>query len=161
MSGSRRGYRGVYNLRLFKSTSWDFYFNYILSYNMRRFPEVVKMLDSSKLEIHINIRTQFLSPCVNYKVYLIFRFCGSKKSQAKQRYVNLKYKMGDESLRAYFATWREDGWMMVELFQFLSHQKDTDFEVLLEGFSRCYCGRHSVYIGGIQFQAIDNASFLN
>ncbi|KAI7731908.1 hypothetical protein M8C21_027229, partial [Ambrosia artemisiifolia] len=52
----------------------------------------------------------------------------SRKSEAKRMYVNLKYKMGNESLNAYFATWREDGWMMIELFQFLNHKKDTDFE---------------------------------
>ncbi|KAI3704453.1 hypothetical protein L1987_74673 [Smallanthus sonchifolius] len=121
-----------------------------------RFPKVLKMLDSSNLKIQIKITSQFLSPSVHYKVHLIFRFCGTKKSQAKRMYVNLKYKMGNESVQAYFATWREDGWMMITLFQFLNHQKNTDFEVLLESFSRCYCGRHSVYIEGIQFQAIDN-----
>ncbi|XP_035836233.1 uncharacterized protein LOC110942571 isoform X2 [Helianthus annuus] len=122
-----------------------------------RFPKVAEMLNISNLNIQIKIRTQFLSPCVNYKVHLIFRFRGPRKSQAKRMYVNLKYKMGNESLNAYFATWREDGWMMIELFQFLNHKKDTDFEVLLEGFSRCYCGSDSIYIEGIQFQAIDNA----
>ncbi|KAI7731910.1 hypothetical protein M8C21_027231 [Ambrosia artemisiifolia] len=123
-----------------------------------RFPKVAEMLYISNLNIRIKIRTQFLSPCINYKVHLIFKFCGSRKSKAKRMYVNLKYKMGNESLNAYFATWREDGWMMIELFQFLNHKKDTDFEVLLESFSRCYCGSDSVYIEGIQFQAIDNAS---
>ncbi|KAJ0736033.1 putative protein kinase RLK-Pelle-LRR-I-1 family [Helianthus annuus] len=121
-----------------------------------RFPKVAKMFYISNLNIQIKIRTQYLSPSVNYKVHLIFRFSGPRKSQAKRMYVNLKYKMGNESLNAYFATWREDGWMMIELFQFLNHKKDTDFEVLLESFSRCYCGTDSIYIEGIQFQAIDN-----
>ncbi|KAI7731911.1 hypothetical protein M8C21_027232, partial [Ambrosia artemisiifolia] len=94
-----------------------------------RFPKVAEMLYISNLNIRIKIRTQFLSPCVNYKVHLIFKFCGSRKSQAKRMYVNLKYKMGNESLNAYFATLREDGWMMIELFQFFNHKKDTDFEV--------------------------------
>ncbi|KAJ0511663.1 putative protein kinase RLK-Pelle-LRR-I-1 family [Helianthus annuus] len=121
-----------------------------------RFPKVAEMFYVSNLNIQIKIRTQFLSPSVNYKVHLIFRFRGPRKSQAKRMYVNLKYKMGNESLNAYFATWREDGWMMIELFQFLNHKKDTAFEVLLESFSRCYCGCDSIYIEGIQFQAIDN-----
>ncbi|KAM0065677.1 putative protein kinase RLK-Pelle-LRR-I-1 family [Helianthus debilis subsp. tardiflorus] len=86
------------------------------------------------------------------------RFRDPRKIQTKQMYVNLKYKMGKENLHAYFATWREDGWMMIELFQFLNHKKDTAFEVLLESFSRCYCGNDSIYIEGIQFQAMDNAS---
>ncbi|KAF5783873.1 putative protein kinase RLK-Pelle-CrRLK1L-1 family [Helianthus annuus] len=125
-----------------------------------RFPKVAKMLNISNLNIQIKIRTQFLSPSVNYKVHLIFRFSGPRKSEAKRMYVNLKYKMGNENLHAYFATWREDGWMMIELFQFLNHKKDTDFEVLLESFSRCYCGSDSIYVEGILFQAIDNASLI-
>ncbi|KAJ0736021.1 putative protein kinase RLK-Pelle-LRR-I-1 family [Helianthus annuus] len=110
-----------------------------------RFPKVVEMFDISKLNIQIKIRTEYLSPCVNYKVHLIFRFRGPRKIQTKRMYVNLKYKMGKENLHAYFATWREDGWMMIELFQFLNHKKDTDFEVILESFSRCYCGSDSIY----------------
>ncbi|KAJ0511674.1 putative protein kinase RLK-Pelle-CrRLK1L-1 family [Helianthus annuus] len=121
-----------------------------------RFQKVAEMFDISKLNIQIKIRTEYLSPCVNYKVHLIFRFRGPRKIQTKQMYVNLKYKMGKENLHAYFAAWREDGWMMIELFQFLNHKKDTAFEVLLESFSRCYCGSDSIYIEGIQFQAIDN-----
>ncbi|XP_076916323.1 putative F-box protein PP2-B12 [Bidens hawaiensis] len=123
-----------------------------------RFSKVSKIFDSSNLNVHIKIRTLFLRPSANYKVYLIFRFSSSRKSHAKPMYVNLKYKMGNESLCAYFTTWREDGWMMIELFEFLCHKKDTDFEVLLESFSRSYCGRRSVYIEGIRFQEIRNAS---
>ncbi|KAD3337573.1 hypothetical protein E3N88_33093 [Mikania micrantha] len=123
-----------------------------------RFLKVAEMFDISSLNVLIKLRTQFLSPSVNYKVHLFFRFCSTRRSRAKQMYVNLKYKIGNESLHAYFATWREDGWMMIELFQFLNHKKNTNFEVLLESFSRCYCGSDSIYIEGIQFQAIDNAS---
>ncbi|KAD5802986.1 hypothetical protein E3N88_14346 [Mikania micrantha] len=104
------------------------------------------------------MKKQFTSPSVKHKVYLIFRVCGRRKSQAKRMYVNLKYKTGNETLHAYFATWREDGWMMIELFQSLNHKEDADFEVLLESFSRCYCGSSSIYIEGIEFQAIDNAN---
>ncbi|MFS7990821.1 putative protein kinase RLK-Pelle-WAK family [Helianthus anomalus] len=129
-----------------------------LSVPESRFPKVLKMHDSSNLKIQIKIRTQYLSPCANYKIIIIFKFCSPTKSQAKRIYVNLKYKMGNETMHSYFATWREDGWMTIELFQFLNRKRDTDFEVLLESFSQCYCGRHSVYIEGIQFQAIENAS---
>ncbi|KAL8263417.1 hypothetical protein R6Q59_024766 [Mikania micrantha] len=121
-----------------------------------RFPKVAEITDISNLKIQIKMKKQFISPSVNHKVYLIFRVCGPRKSQAKRMYVNLKYKTGNETLHAYFATWREDGWMMIELFQSLNNKEDTDFEVLLESFSRCYCGSSSIYIEGIEFQAIDN-----
>ncbi|XP_076938469.1 F-box protein PP2-B5-like [Bidens hawaiensis] len=123
-----------------------------------RFPKVAEMFDISNLNLQIKIRTRFLSPSVYYKVHLIFRFRGPRKSKARHMYLNLKYKMGNKTLHAYFATRREDGWMMIELFQFLNHKKDTDFEVLLESFSRCYCGSDSIYIEGVQFQGFDNAS---
>ncbi|GKB85631.1 kinase-like domain, phloem protein 2-like protein, partial [Tanacetum coccineum] len=123
-----------------------------------RFPKVAEMLDISNLNIQIKIRTQFLSPEVNYRVHLIFKFCGPTKSATKPKYVNLKYKRGNENLNAYFATWREDGWMMIELCQLLIHKKHVDFEILLESFSRCYCGSRVVYLEGIEFQAIKDAS---
>ena len=73
-------------------------------------------------------------------------------------YVNLKYKNGNENLHSYFATWREDGWMMIELGQFSTQKGDNDFEVLLESVSRCYSGSGAIYVEGIECQAIDNAS---
>ncbi|XP_023761496.1 uncharacterized protein LOC111909939 [Lactuca sativa] len=121
-----------------------------------RFHKVAELLDISNLNIQIKIKAQFLSPGVDYGVRLVFRFCGPRKSVAKRMYVNLKYKKGSESLHAYFATWREDGWMMTELCRFLNHNRDVEFEFLLESFSQCYCESRGVYIEGIEFGAIDN-----
>ncbi|KAJ9565042.1 hypothetical protein OSB04_001008 [Centaurea solstitialis] len=123
-----------------------------------RFRKVAEMLDISNLNIQIKITIQSLSPGINYRVFLVFKFCGLSKSGAKQMYVNLKYKKGSENLHAYFATWRDDEWMTIELCRYTSHVEDTNFEVLLESFSRCYCGRRAVYIEGIEFQAIDDVS---
>ncbi|KAK9063029.1 hypothetical protein SSX86_016899 [Deinandra increscens subsp. villosa] len=121
-----------------------------------RFPKVAEMIDISNLKIQIKTKTQFISPSINHKVHLIFRVCGPRQSKAKRMYVKLKYKTGnEETLHAYFATRRDDGWMMIELFQSLNHKEDDDFEVLLESFSRCYCGSSSIYIEGIEFQAIE------
>ncbi|KAL4582455.1 hypothetical protein LXL04_007005 [Taraxacum kok-saghyz] len=116
------------------------------------------MLDLSNLKIRIKIRAQFLARGVNYGVHLVFKFCTPQKSQAKRMYVNLKYKMGSESLQAYFATRRENGWMMTELCRFLNDKEDTDFEFLLESLSRCYCGSRAIYVQGIEFRAIEKAN---
>ncbi|KAI3677336.1 hypothetical protein L1987_86961 [Smallanthus sonchifolius] len=121
-----------------------------------RFRKVAEMLDISNLKIRIKITAQFLSPGINYGAYIIFKFCDSRKTSSKPMYVNLKYKMGGENLQAYFATWRNDKWMMVELYRFLSDKKCTDFEVLLESFSRYHCGNGSIYVKGIEFRVIDN-----
>nr|KAJ0228524.1 hypothetical protein LSAT_V11C100018210 [Lactuca sativa] len=123
-----------------------------------RFPKVAKMSDLSNLKIRLKIRPQLLARGVNYSVHLFFKFCGPRKSLAKGMYVNLKYKLGIETLHAYFATWREDGWMMIELCRFSNDKEDIDFEFLLESFSRCYCGSRAIYVEGIQFLAIDNAN---
>ncbi|KAI3664829.1 hypothetical protein L6452_43438 [Arctium lappa] len=116
------------------------------------------MLDISDMKIQIKI-TQCLSPGINYRVHLVFKFCGPRKSLAKRMYVNLKYKRESENLNAYFATWREDGWMMIELCRFsCDDQEDIDFKVLLESFSRCYAASRAIYVEGIEIQAIDDAS---
>ncbi|KAJ9559395.1 hypothetical protein OSB04_014009 [Centaurea solstitialis] len=121
-----------------------------------RFPAVAKMLDISNLRIQVQIKTQFLSPDAVYGVHLVFKFCDSRKVSNKPMYVNLEYKIGNESLHAYFATSRDDTWMMIELCRFLNDKEDVDFEVLLESFSRYYCGSGAIYVEGIEFQAIDN-----
>ncbi|XP_076915875.1 F-box protein PP2-B10-like [Bidens hawaiensis] len=47
--------------------------------------------------------------------------------------------------------------MMIELYGFLNHKDDSDFEVLLESFSRRYCRSGVIYVEGIEFRAnIDN-----
>ncbi|KAK9077151.1 hypothetical protein SSX86_005487 [Deinandra increscens subsp. villosa] len=120
-----------------------------------RFKNVAEMLTLSNLNITSKIRTRFLSLRVNYGVHLVFKFCGPQKFSAKPIYVNLTYKMGSETLHAYFATWRDEEWMTIELCRFLNHKQDTDFEVLLESFSSSYCGRGAIYVEGIEFRVID------
>ncbi|KAM0065844.1 putative protein kinase RLK-Pelle-L-LEC family [Helianthus debilis subsp. tardiflorus] len=120
-----------------------------------RFQKVVEMFDISKLKIRIKVTTQFLTPGVNYGAYIIFKFCDSRKISSKPMYVNLKYKKGREKLQAYYATRRDNNWMNIELCQFLSHKKDTNFDVLLESLSRYHCGNSSIYVEGIEFRVIN------
>ncbi|GJW92238.1 kinase-like domain, phloem protein 2-like protein [Tanacetum coccineum] len=120
-----------------------------------RFETVVKMLDISNLLIEIKTRAQFLSRNVVYGVYLVFKFCDSRNFSSKPVYVNLKYRKGHESMHAYFATWRDEQWMMIELHRFSNQNKDVVFEFLLESFSSYYCGDAAVYVEGIEFRPID------
>ncbi|KAJ0624974.1 putative phloem protein [Helianthus annuus] len=125
---------------------------------MFRFKKVPLMMDISNLKIQAHIKAQLLTPNAIYGVYLVFIIVEPNKisSEPKYKYVNLKYKMKDETLHAYLATWRKDKWMMVELYRFLNDKDDVNFEVLLESFSRYYCGSGPIYIEGIEFRAIDN-----
>ncbi|GJW52741.1 kinase-like domain, phloem protein 2-like protein [Tanacetum coccineum] len=120
-----------------------------------RFETVVEMLDISNLNIGIQANTQLLSPNVVYRVYLVFKFCSSRNFTTGPMYVNLKYRLGRESLHAYFATQRDKDWMMIELYQFLNQNEDVDFEFILESFSTYYCGEGAIFVEGIEFRAID------
>ncbi|GKE19966.1 kinase-like domain, phloem protein 2-like protein [Tanacetum coccineum] len=120
-------------------------------YNMCRFETVVEILDITDLNIEIKTRAQFLSPNVVYGVYVVFKFFDSRNFSSKPVYVNLKYRKGRESMHAYFATWRDEQWMMIELHRFLSQKEDVVFEFLLESFSSYYCGDAAVYVEGIEF----------
>ncbi|GKE27284.1 kinase-like domain, phloem protein 2-like protein, partial [Tanacetum coccineum] len=121
-----------------------------------RFGIAVEILDISNLNIEIKTRAKFLSPNVVYGVYLVFKFCDSRNFSSKPVYINLKYKKGTESLNAYFATWRDKEWMMIELYRFLNQNEDVVIEFILESFSSYYCGDSVIYVEGIEFQAIEN-----
>nr|GEV63581.1 protein kinase-like domain, phloem protein 2-like protein [Tanacetum cinerariifolium] len=122
---------------------------------VKRFDTVVEMFDISRLNIEIKTTVQLLSPNVVYGIYLVFKHSDSRQVSSKPMYVNLKYTNGLENLHAYFATWRDKDWMMIELCQFLNQNKDVIFEFLLESFSSYYCGDGAVYVEGIEFRAID------
>ncbi|GJX45238.1 kinase-like domain, phloem protein 2-like protein [Tanacetum coccineum] len=113
------------------------------------------MFDISKLNIEIKTNAQLLSPNVAYGVYLVFKLSDSRKFSSKPVYVNLKYRNGLQSLHAYFATWRDNEWMMIELYQFLNQNEDIVFDFLIESFSSNYCGDGVIYVEGIEFRAID------
>ncbi|GKB74789.1 kinase-like domain, phloem protein 2-like protein [Tanacetum coccineum] len=120
-----------------------------------RFGTVVKILDISDLNFEVKTRAQFFSPDV-YGVYLVFKFCDSKQFTDKPMYVNLRYRNGHKSLHAYFATWRDEKWMMIKLNRFLNQNEDVVIEFLFESFSSYYSGDVAVYVEGIEFQAIEN-----
>ncbi|KAJ0703195.1 putative protein kinase RLK-Pelle-CrRLK1L-1 family [Helianthus annuus] len=123
-----------------------------------RFDKVAELLNISNLNMQIQISSRSLSLGIKYGVHLVFKFHGARKNVANRMYVNLTYKMGNETLHAYFATWREDEWMTIELYRFLNHKESdtTDFEFLIKSFSRCYCGNRAIYVEGIELRAIDN-----
>ncbi|GJT16660.1 kinase-like domain, phloem protein 2-like protein, partial [Tanacetum coccineum] len=125
------------------------------SLQVSRFERVVEMFDISKLNIEIKTNAQLLSPNVAYGVYLVFKLSDSRKFSSKPVYVNLKYRNGLQSLHAYFATWRDNEWMMIELYQFLNQNEDIVFDFLIESFSSNYCGDGVIYVEGIEFRAID------
>ena len=95
----------------------------------------------------------------------MFTFCDPRKISSMPLYINLKYKKEGEPLNTYFAQWKtENKWLMVELFRFVNKDQTTDVEVLLESFSRYYCGSLAIFVEGIEFRPVSvscyHASFF-
>ena len=125
---------------------------------MCRFDTVLEMSDISNLNINIKTNAQFLSPDVVYGVYLVFKFCDSRNFSSRPVYVNLKYRKGTESRHAYFATWRDKEWMMIELDRYSNQKEDVVFEFLLESFSTYQYRDGAIYVEGIEFRAIEKVN---
>ncbi|KAI3738098.1 hypothetical protein L2E82_28116 [Cichorium intybus] len=121
-----------------------------------RFHGVMEMLDIFNLKIKIETRSQHLSQNVDYGVYLVFKFSNLTKISSKPLYVNLTYQNKSKTSNAYFATWRDNDWMMIELWRFTNDKEDTILMFLLDGFSEYCCGDSTIYIEGIEFRAITN-----
>ncbi|GJR80796.1 kinase-like domain, phloem protein 2-like protein [Tanacetum coccineum] len=119
-----------------------------------RFETTVEMFDISNLNIKIQTKPLFSSHNVDYGAFLVFKFSDSHNFSSKPMYVNLKYRKGYESQHAYFATWRDKEWMMIELDRYSNHKEDVVFEFLLESFSSYHCGDGAIYVEGIEFRAI-------
>ncbi|KAK9060529.1 hypothetical protein SSX86_021233 [Deinandra increscens subsp. villosa] len=132
--------------------------NELCTLSESRFEKVAEMLDISNLMIETETVPQFLSPNTVYGVYLVFKFCDSRNVSKNPMYVDLEYKMvGNKTLHAYFAKWRDDEWMTIELCRFFKQKQAVMFKGLLKSLSPYYYRDHdSIYVQGIEFRAIDN-----
>ncbi|GKB84782.1 phloem protein 2-like protein [Tanacetum coccineum] len=79
-----------------------------------RFGTVLKISDTSHLNIRIDIKTQFLSLGIIHGAYLVFKFC-DPKTVSSEPYVKLEYSIACEDFNSYVAERRDDGWIMIEL----------------------------------------------
>ncbi|KAJ9537424.1 hypothetical protein OSB04_030157 [Centaurea solstitialis] len=97
-------------------------------------------------------RTQFLSPGITYTVNLVFKFLDAKRISSEPRFISLRYKLvgGRNSCISYLAYGRDDGWMMVELFQFTNIMTSVDLEITFEGPK----DGSSLMIEGIDFRPL-------
>ncbi|GJR74109.1 phloem protein 2-like protein [Tanacetum coccineum] len=120
-----------------------------------RFGTVAEISDTSRLNIPINIKTQFLSLGIIYGAYLVFKFCDTT-TVSSEPYVKLEYSIANEDLNSYVAERRDDGWIMIELCRFWNHNQITEFKVQLERFWGHPCGSGPIFVDGIEFRPIDN-----
>ncbi|GKD03409.1 receptor-interacting serine/threonine-protein kinase 4-like protein [Tanacetum coccineum] len=127
-----------------------------------RFSEVAKIESARELNIEVDIETIFLSPGITYAAYLVFILDGSELENfeieetgvsGQSRLVGLTYKLKEVSERSitYLADVTNDGWMIIELCQFICYKKVTKLEVFLESTFE----NNGIVLEGIQFLPIE------
>jgi len=106
----------------------------------------------------MHVRTQLLSPQVTYTVNLVFKCNFMEVSSSKITQLALKYKLRKETKYTIscLVDGREDGWLMVELYQFTNDKVDVDLEILFE--SSVNGESCSLLVEGIEFRPLDNVS---
>ncbi|CAI9275004.1 unnamed protein product [Lactuca saligna] len=135
-----------------------------IPYSTSRFSEVAKIEGTNNLQIEVDIETILLSPGITYAAYLVFKFIhrfsdvshfdeSSEITSSQPTFVGLQYKFkdADESSFSHFADWTENGWMMIELCQFVSYGKVAKLELLLEGIP----SYNIILLEGIQFLPVE------
>ncbi|KAJ9542523.1 hypothetical protein OSB04_029029 [Centaurea solstitialis] len=116
-----------------------------------RFAEGSYLAYAGKFKAHI--RTRFLSPQITYTVNLVFKFLHTRKHSSERTYLPLRYKLVGEisSLNSYLALEREDGWMMVELYQFTGHKRNFDLAIQFHG----KVSDDDLIVDGIEFRPME------
>nr|GEW31097.1 protein kinase-like domain, phloem protein 2-like protein [Tanacetum cinerariifolium] len=95
----------------------------------------------------------FLSPDVTYRVNVVFKY--SDIEQMKQQSFHVMYKLLGETeiWMVNVGDWREDGWLVAELYHFTNEGEKSilDLEIIFED-----CGLSGYfYIEGIEFQPVE------
>ncbi|KAD5961618.1 hypothetical protein E3N88_13091 [Mikania micrantha] len=107
----------------------------------------------------VKVFTRFLSPHVTYTINIILKinFQNSEVRRAIGTYVSCTYKLDDDSHYLYSsnANMREDGWLVIPLYQFTSKQKTHHFSItifpLLLNWHSTHCS-----IESIEFRPVEN-----
>ncbi|XP_076932196.1 uncharacterized protein LOC143597639 [Bidens hawaiensis] len=100
-----------------------------------------------------HVRTQLLTPLITYTVNLVFKH--TKFAFTEPYYLGIRYRLEGETkpLVSCLAGVREDGWLMAELYQFESQERNVSLEISFEGIMD-YSSRNLI-IEGIEFQPVD------
>ncbi|KAI3690205.1 hypothetical protein L2E82_48181 [Cichorium intybus] len=118
-----------------------------------RFSNIFSSFSSS---FKVNVKTQFLVPHIKYTMNLVFKHDINKY----WIYVPFKYKSEEETRysNSQIVKVREDGWLMTELYQFTSYQKEHDFKIEFLNFATTTRSRD---FEGIEFRPIEHENDEN
>ncbi|XP_076957728.1 uncharacterized protein LOC143633282 [Bidens hawaiensis] len=122
-----------------------------VSHSSSRFP-LNKCYITNYGTFKAHVRTQFLSPLITYTVNLVFKH--TKCAFTEPHYLGIRYRLEGETKPSVscLADVREDGWLMAELYQFESQERNVDLEISFEGVMD-YSSQY--LIEGIEFQPIE------
>ncbi|XP_024996996.1 F-box protein PP2-B15-like [Cynara cardunculus var. scolymus] len=120
-----------------------------------RFAEFNLVALSGEFKAHL--KPQFLSPGITYTVNLVFKLTNRNGNSNEPTYVALDYKLKWETKcsTAYLAHEREDRWMTVELYQFTSHKRDFNLEILFDGIQ---IHLNALVVEGIEFRPLERVA---
>lgn len=127
-----------------------------------RFSEVAKIERPRNLQIEVDIETILLSPGITYAAYLVLKYWDgfSDADEAvtlcrEPVFVGLQYKLKDagESSFAHLADWTDNGWLLLELCQFVSYRKAAKVQLFLQGIPHY----STILIEGVQFLPVEMA----
>ncbi|KAL4570271.1 hypothetical protein LXL04_025923 [Taraxacum kok-saghyz] len=126
-----------------------------------RFSEVAMIERPHNLQIEVDIETILLSPGITYAAYLVFKYWYGFRdvdelemsTSIEPVFVGLQYRFKDanESSFAHLADWTDNGWMVLELCQFVSYKKVAKLELFFEGIP-VY---NTILLEGIQFLPVE------
>ncbi|XP_023760128.1 uncharacterized protein LOC111908543 [Lactuca sativa] len=126
------------------------------NYEKSRFPSVVfHMIDG---DFGLEADTKFLSTHVTYTINLVFKH----HLWDNGPYVPFKYKLEEEEeySTSCVAHLREDGWLMTELYQFTSYQKEHKFRIRFVRPSY-YSLHRNLVLEGIEFRPVEHEKHQN
>ncbi|KAL4565202.1 hypothetical protein LXL04_029287 [Taraxacum kok-saghyz] len=100
----------------------------------------------------LNVSTQFLLPDIAYTMNLVFKHFGWDNGT----HVPFKYKLDNERdyRNSSVAHVREDGWLMVELYEFTSNCKEHTFRIEFEPPFRIASSLFVYILEGIEFSPV-------
>ncbi|KAI7753687.1 hypothetical protein M8C21_010471, partial [Ambrosia artemisiifolia] len=114
-----------------------------------------KVVVSPSHEMHVHIRSQFLSSHVTYAAYLV---CKSDSFLAMEDiaayFLTYSLNIKHESYISYPSKMDDSEWWMFELFHTVSFKRSRDFIVWLKILDRSICHRPPLLIEGIKFLPI-------
>ncbi|XP_023765679.1 uncharacterized protein LOC111914158 isoform X4 [Lactuca sativa] len=123
-----------------------------ISYLESRFGKVAKILNVSKVDMQVEVKTNFLSSNVIYAAYLVCKQVSHLFESPKL--AGLKYKLNNQkkSYISYIRDYMENGWVMIELFRTNCKRRDVEIKIFLEQiYVDSYSRKDEVVVEGILF----------